>query len=86
MGGGAFALDAEKSIGFEGGTIAIFGGIERTPSTASKITRTICSRNTISAGNYVLSLQNSEETYDCYLKYSARGCVVYSEFGTATLN
>ena len=86
MGGGAFALDAEKSIGFEGGTIAIFGGIERTPSTGSKITRTICSRNTISAGNYVLSLQNSEETYDCYLKYSTRGCVVYSEFGTATLN
>ena len=85
MGGGAFALDAETSITINGGTIAVFGGIERTPST-SGVTKTVCRSNTVSAGNYVLSLQNTTDTYDCYLKYSTNGCVVYSEYGSATLN
>ena len=85
MGGGSFALDAEASITINGGTIAVFGGIERTPST-SGITKTVCRSNTVSAGNYVLSLQNTTDTYDCYLKYSTNGCVVYSEYGSATLN
>ena len=85
MGGGSFALDAESSITFRGGTIAVFGGIERTPS-ATGMTKTVVRSSTVSAGTYTLSLQNSEETYSCYLKYNSNGCVVYSEFGTATLN
>lgn len=82
-GGGAFALDAEKSIIINGGTLIVFGGLERTPST-SNVTKTLCSSNTVSSGNHTVSFADETE-YSCYLKESSRGCVVYSELGTATL-
>lgn len=82
QGGGAFALDAENSITFRGGTIAIFGGIERTPT--NSLTRTLCSSSTVSTGNHTLEF-NDGTSFTVYLKYSTRGCVVYSELGTATL-
>lgn len=81
-GGGSFALDAEKTITFNAGTIIIFGGMERTPT--SKVTRTLCSSSTVSTGNHTVSFTNGT-SYTCYLKYSTSGCLVYSELGTATL-
>ena len=83
QGGGAFALDAERTITLSGGTTIVFGGIERTPNTS--LTKTLCSSNTVSIGEHVVSFSDGT-SYDCFLKYSTRGCVVYSELGTATLN
>ena len=83
QGGGAFALDAENTISFTGGTIAVFGGIEKTPT--NRITRTLCSSSTVSTGDHTLTFADGT-VINCYLKYSTRGCVVYSELGSATLN
>ena len=82
-GGGAFALDAESTIKVTGGSLIVFGGIERTPST-SGVTKTICSSSSVSSGNHTVSFTDGT-SYDCYLKNSANGCVVYSELGSATL-
>ena len=83
-GGGSFALDTDSTIKLTGGTLAVFGGIERTP-TATGMTKTLCSSSTVSAGNHTLTFSSSDVIYECYLKYSTKGCVVYSSLGTATL-
>ena len=82
MGGGAFALDAEKSITIKGGTLIVFGGIERTPST-SNVTKTVCSSQTVAAGSHTVTVGGNQ--YTTQLKYQTGGCVVYSDGGSATL-
>lgn len=82
-GGGSFALDSESTVSLRGGTIAVFGGIERTPST-SGVTRTLCSSSTVSSGNHTISF--SSNSYTTNLKSSTRGCVVYSDQGSASLS
>jgi len=81
-GGGSFALDAETTITISSGTLIVFGGLERTPS-SSGTTRTLCSSSTVSAGSHTVSF--SSASYSTTLKYSTYGCLVYSSLGSATL-
>ena len=81
-GGGAFALDASGAISIQSGTVIIFGGIERSPTTS--LTRTLFT-TTVAIGDHTVSFQDGT-FYDCYLQYSSKGCIVYSELGSATLN
>ena len=83
MGGGAAALDTDGAISLSDGTLIVFGGIERTPSTS--LTKTICSSNSVSTGSHSVSFSNGT-SYSTALKSSSRGCVVYSSLGSATLN
>ena len=78
----ASALDTDGAITLTSGTLIVFGGMEKTPSTS--LTKTICSTSTVSIGNHTVSF--SEQSYSTYLKYSTNGCVVYSSLGSATLN
>ena len=82
MGGGAWALDTDRGITLQGGTLILFGGMENTPST-SGMTKTICSSSTVSSGSHTISING--ESYTVSLKYSVSGCVVYSASGSATL-
>ena len=82
MGGGAWALDTDKGVTLQGGTLIIFGGMENTPSTTG-MTKTICSSSTVSSGSHTISING--ETYTINLQYSTSGCVVYSASGSATL-
>lgn len=81
--GGAAALDTDGSVTISGGSLIVFGGIEKTPS-ATGVTRTLCSSNTVNAGTHTVSFPNST-SYSTTLKTSSRGCIVYSSLGTATL-
>ena len=80
-GGGAFALDTDGSVSISNGTLIVFGGIERTPSTS--LTKTLCSSSTVSSGSHTVSF--SSASYTTNLRNSTNGCVVYSSLGTATL-
>ena len=82
QGGGAFAMDTDGGITLQGGTLAVFGGMEGSLS-ISGTTKTLCSSSTVSAGNHTLSIGG--KNYDVELKYSTNGCVVYSASGSATL-
>ena len=82
-GGGAFALDASSTISLLGGTTIVFGGIERSPVTS--LTRTLCSSATVEVGDHTVSFTDGT-SFDCYLLYSTKGCIVYSNLGSATLN
>ena len=77
------AVDTDGAITLKGGTLAIFGGCEREPS--SSVTKTLCSSSTVSAGTHTISFSNGT-TYTTQLKNSTNGCLVYSDLGTATLN
>ena len=79
---GAAALDTDSTVKITGGTLIVFGGIEQTPS--STVTRTLCSSNTVSTGNHTVSF--SSASYTTTLKYTTKGCVVYSTLCTATLS
>ena len=79
---GAAALDTESTVKITSGTLIVFGGIEQTPS--SSVTRTLCTSNTISSGNHTVSFTN--ESFTTNLKYSYRGCIVYSSLGSAKLS
>ena len=79
------AVDTDGNVTLSGGTLIIFGGIERNPS-ASNVTKTLCSSNTVSAGSHTVSLSSGATSYTTTLKSSSRGCLVYSNLGTATLN
>ena len=81
---GAAALDADGAVSISDGTLIIFGGAEKTPTTNSKITKTLCSSNTVSTGSHSVSFPDSI-SYSTTLKNSSRGCLVYSALGTATL-
>ena len=78
---GAAALDTDGAVTLSGGTLIVFGGIEKTPS--SSLTRTLCSSSTVAAGTYTVSFGSA--SYTTTLLYSTNGCVVYSDLGTATL-
>ena len=82
QGGGAFALDTDRGVTLTGGTLIVFGGIEGTPST-SGMTKTICASSTVSTGSHTVTVGGN--TYTIQLKYTAGGCVVYSDSGNATL-
>ena len=79
---GAAAVDADGTISLQGGTIICFGGFEKTPSTS--LIKTLCSSNTVSAGEHTVTF--SSAAYTTTLKSSTRGCIVYSELGSATLS
>ena len=78
---GAAALDTDGAVSLSNCTLAVFGGIEKTPSTS--LTKTLCSSSNVSAGNHTITVGNN--TYQTTLKSSTNGCVVYSNQGTATL-
>ena len=80
---GAAALDTDGAVTLSKGTLIIFGGSEKTPSTS--VTKTLCSSNTVSAGNHTVSFSSSGASYATTLKNSSRGCIVYSSLGNATL-
>lgn len=82
-GGGAAALDTDGSVSLKNCTLIVYGGIERTPS-ASGLTKTICSSNTVSTGSHTVSFSGGT-SYTTTLKSSTRGCLVYSALGNATL-
>ena len=79
---GAAALDTDGNVTLSDGTLAVFGGIEKTPSTS--LTKTLCSSSTVSTGEHTLSF-NDGTSYKTTLKTSTNGCVVYSVLGKATL-
>ena len=81
---GAAALDTDGAVTISDGTLIIFGGSEKTPTTNSKITKTLCSSNSVASGSHTVSFSNNT-SYQTTLKNSSRGCVVYSALGTATL-
>ena len=81
---GAAALDTDGAVSVSDGTLIIFGGTEKTPTTNSKITKTLCSSNSVATGSHTVSFSNNT-SYQTTLKNSSRGCVVYSALGTATL-
>lgn len=81
---GAAALDTDGAVSVSDGTLIIFGGAEKTPTTNSKITKTLCSSNSVASGSHTVSFSNNT-SYQTTLKNSSRGCVVYSALGTATL-
>ena len=78
---GAAAVDSDGTVSLNGGTMIVFGGIERTPTTS--LTKTLCSSSNVSAGEHTVSFESA--SYTTTLKSSTKGCVVYSELGTATL-
>ena len=79
----AAAVDTDGAITLRGGTLAIFGGCEREPS--SSVTKTLCSSSTVAAGSHSISFSNGT-IYTTELKNSTNGCLVYSDLGTATLS
>ena len=81
---GAAALDTDGNVSISDGTLIIFGGMEKTPSTTN-VTKTICSSTTVSAGSHSVSFSSGSASYNTTLKTSSRGCLVYSALGQATL-
>lgn len=79
----AAAVDTDGAITLKGGTLAVFGGIEREPS--SSVTKTLCTSDKVSTGSHTISFSNGT-SYTTELKNSANGCLVYSDLGTATLS
>ena len=77
------AVDTDGAVTINGGTLAIFGGCERTPT--SSVTKTLCSSKTVNAGTHTISFSNGT-IYTTELKNNTNGCVVYSDLGSATLN
>ena len=77
---GAAALDTDGAVTLNNGTLIVFGGIEKTPTTS--LTKTICSSSTVSTGTKTVTV--GSESYTTTLTYSTNGCVVYAS-GTATL-
>ena len=81
---GAAALDTDGNVSITGGSLIIFGGMEKTPTTNSSITKTLVTSNTVSTGSHSVAFPNSI-SYQTTLKNSSRGLLVYSALGTATL-
>ena len=79
---GAAALDTDGNVTLSNCTLAVFGGIEKTPSTS--LTKTLCSSNSVSTGDHSISFDDGT-SYKTTLKTSTNGCVVYSILGKATL-
>ena len=81
---GAAALDTDGNVSISDGTLIIFGGMEKTPTTNSSITKTLVTSNSVSTGSHSVAFPNSI-SYSTTLKSSSRGLLVYSALGTATL-
>ena len=81
---GAAALDTDGNVSVTGGSLIIFGGTEKTPTTNSSITKTLVTSNSVSTGSHSVAFPNSI-SYQTTLKNSSRGLLVYSALGTATL-
>ena len=81
---GAAALDTDGNVSVTGGSLIIFGGTEKTPTTNSSITKTLVTSNSVSTGSHSVAFPNSI-SYQTTLKNSSRGCLVYSALGSATL-
>ena len=81
---GAAALDTDGNVSISDGTLIIFGGMEKTPTLSSNVTKTLCSSNSVSTGSHSVAFPNSI-SYSTTLKNSSRGCLVYSALGSATL-
>lgn len=79
---GSAALDTDGNVALSNCTLAVFGGIEKTPSTS--LTKTLCSSSSVSTGEHTISF-NDGTAYKTTLKTSTNGCVVYSLLGKATL-
>ena len=79
---GAAALDTDGNVTLSNCTLAVFGGIEKTPSTS--LTKTLCSSSSVSTGDHSISFDDGT-SYKTTLKTSTNGCVVYSILGKATL-
>ena len=79
---GAAALDTDGNVSLSNCTLAVFGGIEKTPSTS--LQKTLCSSSTVQTGTRIISF-NDGTFYKTTLKTSTNGCVVYSNLGKATL-
>ncbi len=81
---GSAALDTDGNVSVTGGSLIIFGGTEKTPTTNSSITKTLVTSNNVSTGSHSVAFPNSI-SYSTTLKNSSRGLLVYSALGTATL-
>ena len=79
---GAAALDTDGNVTLSNCTLAVFGGIEKTPSTS--LQKTLCSSSTVQTGTRIISFTDGT-FYKTTLKTSTNGCVVYSNLGKATL-
>ena len=80
---GAAAVDSDGAVTMSGGTLIVFGGIEKSPSN-SNITKTLCSSSSVKAGSHTVTF--SSASYTTTLKGSTNGCVVFSQLGSATLS
>ena len=78
---GSAALDTDGAVKITSGTLIVFGGIEKTPT--SSVTRTLCSSSTVSSGSHTVSF--TSDSYTTTLKSSTNGCIVYSSLGSASL-
>lgn len=81
---GSAALDTDSTVRITSGTLIVFGGIEQSPSYS--VTRTLCTSNTVSTGSHTVTFNAASTSYTTTLKYSTRGCVVYSSLGSASLS
>ncbi len=79
---GAAAVDTDGSVTLSNCTIIVFGGFEKTPSTS--LTKTLCSSSTVTSGTHTVSFASA--SYTTKLTSNTRGCVVYSNLGSASLN
>ena len=79
----AAAMDTDSTITIRSGSLIVFGGIERTPS--SSVTRTLISSSTVSAGSHTITFASASTSFTTTLKNSCKGCLIYSSLGTATL-
>ena len=80
----AAAVDTDGTVTVSSGSLIVFGGVEARNPSVSKVTKTLCSSNTVSAGSHTVSFSGGT-SYTTTLKSSTNGCVVYSSLGTATL-
>jgi len=78
------ALDTDGNVTLKDCTLIIFGGMEKNPSTTN-VTRTLCTTNSVSTGTHTVSFSSGSTSYNTTLKTSSRGCLVYSQMGSATL-
>ena len=78
------ALDTDGNVTLKDCTLIIFGGMERNPSTTN-VTRTLCTTNSVSTGTHTVSFSSGSTSYNTTLKTSSRGCLVYSQMGSAIL-
>ena len=78
----AAAVDTDGAVTIRSGSLIVFGGIERNPT--SSVTRTLCTSSSVSSGSHTISFATA--SYTTNLRSSAKGCIVYSSLGTATLS